>query len=200
MAEARHLGGRRRSAAGPAAIYTQEQLRGHRGVRAGRASSRSFPRSTCPATRMPRSRRTPELNCDGVAPAALHRNRRRLQRAVRRQATITYTFIDDVVREIAAMTSGPYFHIGGDEVKKLTPDAVQTVHRARAEHRADARQADDRLGRGCRRGAAADVDRAALAADGAATAAVATRRKVIMSPGQPRVSRHEVRQRRRCWA
>lgn len=26
-----------------------------------------------------------------------------------------YTFIDDVVREITAMTPGPYFHIGGDE-------------------------------------------------------------------------------------
>ncbi|MGB3776624.1 MAG: family 20 glycosylhydrolase [Leeuwenhoekiella sp.] len=26
-----------------------------------------------------------------------------------------YTFIDDVVREIAAITPGPYFHIGGDE-------------------------------------------------------------------------------------
>jgi len=26
-----------------------------------------------------------------------------------------YTFIDDVVREIAALTPGPYFHIGGDE-------------------------------------------------------------------------------------
>ena len=34
---------------------------------------------------------------------------------------ITYQFIDDVVREIAAMTPGPYFHIGGDEVKTLTP-------------------------------------------------------------------------------
>ena len=26
-----------------------------------------------------------------------------------------YTFIDDVVREISALTPGPYFHIGGDE-------------------------------------------------------------------------------------
>ena len=34
---------------------------------------------------------------------------------------ITYTFIDDVVREIAAITPAPWFHIGGDEVKTLTP-------------------------------------------------------------------------------
>ena len=49
--------------------------------------------------------------------------------------------------EIAAMTPGPYFHIGGDEVKTLTADQYTDVHRARAGHRAVARQADDRLGR-----------------------------------------------------
>ena len=35
---------------------------------------------------------------------------------------VTYRFIDDVVREIAALTPGPYFHAGGDEVKTLTPE------------------------------------------------------------------------------
>lgn len=34
----------------------------------------------------------------------------------------TYAFIDDIVREISAMTPGLYFHIGGDEVKTLTPE------------------------------------------------------------------------------
>ena len=33
---------------------------------------------------------------------------------------ITYRFIDDVVRELAALTPGPYIHVGGDEVKTLT--------------------------------------------------------------------------------
>lgn len=33
----------------------------------------------------------------------------------------TYLFIDDVVREIAALSPGPWFHMGGDEVKTLTP-------------------------------------------------------------------------------
>lgn len=32
----------------------------------------------------------------------------------------TYTFVEDVVRELAAMTPGPYIHLGGDEVEKLT--------------------------------------------------------------------------------
>ncbi len=42
----------------------------------------------------------------------------------------TYAFIDDVVREISAMTPGPYFHIGGDEVKTLTPaQYIQFIER-----------------------------------------------------------------------
>jgi hexosaminidase len=32
----------------------------------------------------------------------------------------TYAFVDDVVREISAMTPGPWFHMGGDEVQTLT--------------------------------------------------------------------------------
>ncbi len=30
----------------------------------------------------------------------------------------TYKFVEDVIREVSAMTTGPYFHIGGDECKK----------------------------------------------------------------------------------
>lgn len=33
----------------------------------------------------------------------------------------TYALIDDVVREIAALTPGAYVHVGGDEVESLTP-------------------------------------------------------------------------------
>ena len=44
---------------------------------------------------------------------------------------VTYEFIDDIVREIAAMTPGPYFHIGGDE-SAVTPhdDYVKLISRA----------------------------------------------------------------------
>jgi len=34
----------------------------------------------------------------------------------------TYAFVDDIIREISAMTPGPYFHIGGDEVRTLSHD------------------------------------------------------------------------------
>lgn len=33
----------------------------------------------------------------------------------------SYALIDDVVREIATITPGPWFHMGGDEVQTLTP-------------------------------------------------------------------------------
>jgi hexosaminidase len=32
----------------------------------------------------------------------------------------TYALVEDIVREISAITPGPYFHIGGDEVEALT--------------------------------------------------------------------------------
>jgi hexosaminidase len=45
----------------------------------------------------------------------------------------TYTFLDDVIGEIAAMTPGPYFHAGGDEVRTLTPEQYRTfVERVQA--------------------------------------------------------------------
>jgi hexosaminidase len=63
----------------------------------------------------------PELNCDGVAPP-LYKGIEVGFSALCVDKDITYKFIDDVVRELAAMTPGPYFHIGGDEVKKLTDE------------------------------------------------------------------------------
>ncbi|MEQ0560890.1 family 20 glycosylhydrolase [Amycolatopsis sp. NEAU-NG30] len=55
-----------------------------------------------------------ELNCNGVAPAL------RTDTAVGYSSLciskdITYTFVADVLRELAALTPGPYLHIGGDE-------------------------------------------------------------------------------------
>jgi hexosaminidase len=63
----------------------------------------------------------PELNCDGVAPE-LYTGIKVGFSALCVEKEITYTFVDDVVRELAAMTPGPYIHIGGDEVEKLTDD------------------------------------------------------------------------------
>jgi hexosaminidase len=62
-----------------------------------------------------------ELNCDGKA-RELYTGIEVGFSALCVSSETTYRFIDDVVREIAEMTPGPYFHIGGDEVKTLSAD------------------------------------------------------------------------------
>ncbi|MET9520151.1 beta-N-acetylhexosaminidase [Streptomyces sp. NPDC002994] len=62
-----------------------------------------------------------ELNCDGVAPP-LYTGTKVGFSSLCVPKDITYRFLDDVVREIAAMTPGKYFHIGGDEAHS-TPHA-----------------------------------------------------------------------------
>jgi hexosaminidase len=56
----------------------------------------------------------PELNCDGKA-TELYTGTRVGFSSLCTNNDITYKFIDDVVRELAAITPGPYIHIGGDE-------------------------------------------------------------------------------------
>lgn len=77
-----------------------------------------------------------ELNCDGQA-RELFTGIEVGFSALCVEKEITYKFIDDVVREIAALTPGPWFHIGGDEVEKLTDaqynafvERVQAIVRA----------------------------------------------------------------------
>lgn len=60
-----------------------------------------------------------ELNCDGVAPP-LYSGVEVGFSVFCVDKDVTYRFIGDVVREISGLTPGPYFHVGGDEVKKLT--------------------------------------------------------------------------------
>ncbi|MEO8678870.1 MAG: beta-N-acetylhexosaminidase [Vicinamibacterales bacterium] len=62
-----------------------------------------------------------ELNCDGVAREPYTGVQVGFS-ALCVDKEITYTFIDDVVREIAGLTTGAWFHIGGDEVKTLTDE------------------------------------------------------------------------------
>ncbi|MFP5355895.1 MAG: family 20 glycosylhydrolase, partial [Gemmatimonadota bacterium] len=63
----------------------------------------------------------PELNCNDVAPP-LYTGIRVGFSALCASRDTVYRFIDDVVRELAALTPGEYFHMGGDEVEKLTHD------------------------------------------------------------------------------
>jgi hexosaminidase len=56
----------------------------------------------------------PELNCNDTA-TALYTGTEVGFSTLCVNKDITYKFVDDVVRELAALTPGPYIHIGGDE-------------------------------------------------------------------------------------
>jgi len=56
----------------------------------------------------------PELNCDGKA-KPLYTGTEVGFSTLCINKEITYKFIDDVIRELAAITPGPYINIGGDE-------------------------------------------------------------------------------------
>lgn len=58
----------------------------------------------------------PELNCDGIAPK-LYTGIEVGFSSLCIEKEITYKFIDDVIKELAAITPGQYIHIGGDEAK-----------------------------------------------------------------------------------
>jgi hexosaminidase len=74
----------------------------------------------------------PELNCDGQAPALYSGIEVGFSTLCVDQEQ-TYAFITDVVREVGALTPGPYFHLGGDEVQKLTPQQfIRFVERVQA--------------------------------------------------------------------
>ena len=67
----------------------------------------------------------PELTCDGQAPPA------RTDAAVGYSSLCadqeqTYAFVEDVIRVVAALTPGPYLHIGGDEAFATPPGDYHT--------------------------------------------------------------------------
>ena len=62
----------------------------------------------------------PELSCGKQAPA-LYTGIRVGFSALCAGNEETYRLVDDIVRELAAITPGPYIHVGGDEVEALTP-------------------------------------------------------------------------------
>jgi hexosaminidase len=70
-----------------------------------------------------------DLNCDGVAPP-LYTGTEVGFSSLCVAKDITYTFLDDVIGEIAAQARSPYYHVGGDEAHS-TPheDYVTFINR-----------------------------------------------------------------------
>ncbi|WP_275410226.1 beta-N-acetylhexosaminidase [Streptomyces sp. SID14478] len=66
-----------------------------------------------------------ELNCDGVAPPLYTGTEVGFSSLCVNKA-VTYDFVDDVVRELAALTPGKYLHIGGDEAHSTSQEDYNT--------------------------------------------------------------------------
>ncbi len=70
-----------------------------------------------------------ELNCDGIAPP-LYTGTEVGFSSLCVDKEITYRFLDDVIRQLAAITPGEYLHIGGDEAHATTePDYLKFMAR-----------------------------------------------------------------------
>ncbi|GHG20925.1 MULTISPECIES: family 20 glycosylhydrolase [Amycolatopsis] len=74
-----------------------------------------------------------ELNCDGVAPPVFTDIYGSPYSTLCLGKEITYRFLDDVIRQVAALTPGPYLNIGGDEAKDVPKDQYRAyVQRVQA--------------------------------------------------------------------
>ena len=74
----------------------------------------------------------PELACDGVAPD-LYTGTEGTRNSLCVNKDITYTFLENVIGELAALTPGPYIHIGGDEAAATDKaDYINLVQRAQS--------------------------------------------------------------------
>ncbi|WP_018565682.1 family 20 glycosylhydrolase [Streptomyces sp. PsTaAH-124] len=67
-----------------------------------------------------------ELNCDGVAPP-LYTGTQVGFSSLCAPKEVTYDFVDDVIRELAALTPGRYLHIGGDEAHSTSHEDYATL-------------------------------------------------------------------------
>ncbi|WP_446678313.1 beta-N-acetylhexosaminidase [Streptomyces scopuliridis] len=73
-----------------------------------------------------------ELNCDGIAPP-LYTGTAVGFSSLCASKEVTYDFVDDVIRELAALTPGKYLHIGGDEAHSTShADYVTFMERTQA--------------------------------------------------------------------
>lgn len=124
-------GGQTEVGGGPGGFYTQDQYKDIVAYAADRFVT-VVPEIDMPGHTNAALASYPELNCDGK-PRQLYTGVDVGFSAFCVDKPITYKFIDDVVREIGALTPGAYFHIGGDEVKTLKPEEfVRFIERVQA--------------------------------------------------------------------
>jgi len=69
----------------------------------------------------------PELNCNGESPE-IYTGTEVGFSSLCAEKKVTYKFLKDVIDEISSLTTGPYFHVGGDESYKTSKeDFIQII-------------------------------------------------------------------------
>lgn len=112
------IGSRNEVGGGPGGFYTQAEYSELVAYAAAR-NVMIIPEIDMPGHTNAALASIPVLNCDGVARPPYSGTRVGFS-AVCVESDSTYAVIDDIFRELAAITPGPYLHMGGDEVEKLT--------------------------------------------------------------------------------
>ncbi|MEO8193763.1 MAG: family 20 glycosylhydrolase [Gemmatimonadales bacterium] len=112
------IGGGTQVGGGPGGYYTQAEYKDLVAYAASRFVM-IVPEIDMPAHTNAALASYPELNCNNVSPP-LYTGTEVGFSALCVDSARIYPVIEDIVREIAGLTPGPYYHIGGDEVKKLT--------------------------------------------------------------------------------
>lgn len=107
------IGGSTQVGGGPGGFYTKEQYTELVRYAAGRYVE-IVPEVDTPGHTNAALASYADLNCDGVAPP-LYTGTEVGFSSLCVSKPQTYDFLDDVVRELAALTPGRYLHIGGDE-------------------------------------------------------------------------------------
>lgn len=113
-------GGRTEVGGGPGGFYTTEDYRELVRYAADRFIT-IVPEIDLPGHTNAALASVPELNCDGVAPP-LYTGIEVGFSAVCVDREETYEFVDAVLGHLAAITPGPWLHVGGDEVEELTEE------------------------------------------------------------------------------
>ena len=113
------VGGSSEVGGGPGGHYTQEEF-GRIVVHAASRHVTVVPEIDMPGHVHAALASYPELNRDGTAPP-LYTGIDVGFSSLCAEMPITYRFMEDVVSELAAMTPGPYIHIGGDEASSTPP-------------------------------------------------------------------------------
>jgi hexosaminidase len=122
------IGGSTQVGGGPGGFYTQEQYAEI--VRYAQARYITVvPEIDMPGHTMAALASYPELSLEGIMPS-LYTGVDVGVSSLNTRSEFTYQFVEDVVRDLAALTPGPYLHLGGDEAYKTSEaDYVPFIER-----------------------------------------------------------------------